>query len=91
MKNKKSQIGLLLSPLVIIVLAVLIFVIIGVLIFATKPLLMLAGAAILIISVLALARGVKVPTITWIIGIVLVVLPFVMTGLQSLTIASILD
>lgn len=87
--NKKAVWPIVLTLPIIIVLAVVFILILGWTVFLTMNLLTLVGAAMLVISVIALTRGVKAPVYVWVMGIVLLLIPYVFKAAKSLTIANV--
>ena len=77
---------------ILIVLAIILAVIFGGLsflsFFLTKSLLMLIGGFVLVVAGLALLKGIAIPYYVWIIGIILILLPFVVTQFKDITLSS---
>ena len=98
-KNKKGIIGILLNPfafytiIVIAILLVIFFIpIIGLGIFLAFNLLTFLGIFLVVISAIAISRGLINPAI-WIMligGLVLVLMPFLSDKVASLSIGSVL-
>ena len=92
MKNKKGQIIATLSIGVMIVFVIgILLLFVGIGWFLTANLFTLIGGALLIIGGLSILKGVtgKATMVLLTIGAILLILPMLMKGLQSLTLASI--
>lgn len=93
MKNKKGIISIVLTTSLLLVIALILVVVFGgaslFLWFLGKSLFYLVGGVILILAAIALMKGVPTPMFVWVIGCILVILPLLFDGLQSITLASV--
>ena len=85
--NKKGQVGLIALGIVGVVLLLTIGLSSWLL---SKSLFLIVGGIMLIVAVVALARGIKVPNIVWLIGIILTIMSFVFKFAQGLTLAAVM-
>lgn len=94
-QNRKGQLGLLLSPYVLVILGVLIVLIlggiIGLAVFLTFNLFTLIGAALTILAAIAVFRGAVNGAVIalLVVGLSLMALPYLSENLASLSIGGV--
>ena len=94
MKGKKGIIPITITVGLVIALAVVLAVIfLGSSLLAwvlSQAVFMLVGGTLLVVAVIAMFRGIQMPLYVWIIGVILLALPFIFNGLKALTLAAVL-